>query len=51
MRVAMELSLESTLARACQIMVVLTKKDSLLVGKRFYVENELVRLMAGAALK
>jgi len=33
--------------RAYRIMVVLTEKNSLLIGERFYVENELARLMAG----
>ena len=33
--------------RAYRINVVLTEKDSLLVGERFYVENELARIMAG----
>ena len=33
--------------RAYRIMVVLTEKNSLLVGERFYVENELAQLMAG----
>lgn len=33
--------------RAYRIMTVLTKENSLLIGERFYVENELARLMAG----
>lgn len=33
--------------RAYRINVVLTEKNSLLIGERFYVENELARLMAG----
>lgn len=33
--------------QAFRIMVVLTAKDSLLIGERFYVSNELARLMAG----
>jgi hypothetical protein len=33
--------------RAYRIMVTLTKENSLLIGERFYVENELARLMAG----
>jgi hypothetical protein len=33
--------------RAYRIMVVLTEKNSLLIGERFYVESELARLMAG----
>lgn len=32
---------------AYRINVVLTEKNSLLIGERFYVENELARLMAG----
>lgn len=35
--------------RPYRIMVMLTAKDSLLIGERFYVENELARLMAGAS--
>ena len=35
--------------RPYRIMVSLTEKDSLLIGERFYVENELARLMAGAS--
>lgn len=35
--------------RAYRVNVVLTEENSLLVGERFYVENELARLMAGAA--
>lgn len=34
-------------SRAYRLMVVLTKENSLLIGERFYVENELARLMAG----
>jgi hypothetical protein len=34
-------------ARAYRIMVALTEEKSLLTGERFYVENELARLMAG----
>lgn len=34
--------------RAYRIMVSLNEKDSLLIGERFYVENELARLMAGS---
>jgi hypothetical protein len=33
--------------RAYRINVVLTEKNSFLIGERFYVENELARLMAG----
>lgn len=33
--------------RAYRISVVLTEKDGLLIGERFYVEEELARLMAG----
>jgi hypothetical protein len=33
--------------RAYRIKVVLTEKDSLLIGERFYVETELAKLMAG----
>jgi ketosteroid isomerase-like protein len=33
--------------RAHRINVVLTKKNSLLIGERFYVKNDLARLMAG----
>jgi hypothetical protein len=33
--------------RAYRIMVVLTAENSLLIGERFYVENELAQLMAG----
>jgi hypothetical protein len=33
--------------RAYRIMVVLTEENSLLVGERFYVGNELAQLMAG----
>lgn len=33
--------------RVYRIMVVLTEKDGHLMGERFYVENELARLMAG----
>ncbi|CAN5243104.1 hypothetical protein BH10PSE19_BH10PSE19_18590 [soil metagenome] len=33
--------------RAYRIMVVLTEENSHLIGERFYVENELARLMAG----
>ena len=33
--------------RAYRITAVLTEKDSLLIGERFYVEHELARLMAG----
>jgi hypothetical protein len=35
--------------RAYRINVVLTERNSLLIGERFYVENELARLMAGAS--
>jgi ketosteroid isomerase-like protein len=35
--------------RAYRISVVLTEENSLLIGERFYVENELARLMAGAS--
>ncbi len=35
--------------RAYRIMVTLTEENSLLVGERFYVENELAQLMAGAS--
>ncbi len=33
--------------RVFRIMVVVTAKDSLLLGERFFVEDELVRLMTG----
>lgn len=33
--------------RPYRINVVLTEENSLLIGERFYVENELARLMAG----
>jgi len=33
--------------RAYRVMVILTEKNSLLVGERFYVENELAQLIAG----
>ncbi|QLH43407.1 MAG: hypothetical protein HWD59_12295 [Coxiellaceae bacterium] len=35
--------------RAYRIMVVLTERNGLLIGERFYVEPELARLMAGAS--
>lgn len=35
--------------RPYRIIVALTEKNSLLIGERFYVENELARLMAGAS--
>jgi hypothetical protein len=35
--------------RPYRIMVSLKEQDSLLTGERFYVENELARLMAGAS--
>lgn len=37
------------LKRAYRIMVVLTRKASLLIGERFYVDIELARLMAGTS--
>jgi hypothetical protein len=36
--------------RAYRIMVVLTEINSLLIGERFYVEDELARLMAGPSI-
>ena len=35
--------------RAYRINVVLTEENSLLIGERFYVEDELAQLMAGAS--
>lgn len=35
--------------RAYRIMVTLSEENSLLMGERFYVEDELARLMAGAS--
>ena len=36
-------------SRAYRIMVVLSEESSLLIGERFYVENELAQLMAGSS--
>lgn len=36
-------------SKAYRIMVVLSEENSLLIGERFYVENELAQLMAGSS--